>query len=131
MKRVGICWYLIKWDDRVFTRHINQLLRTGEKDGRQNEKPPEGVPMTWTRTDTESGEEEGNDIQLPPRDQWAEIIGVPAPQEMNYDRMEGPSSLGTKRPRSSSPGSPQPTSKFYKCDDPADAEGQDEYRNDN
>lgn len=106
-KRVGVCRYLVKWNGKLLTRHINQMVTALR--GEEHEDVPQDTIVQRTQS------EDGRDIiSLPPREQWAEIIGVSGPADVIIHQSPEVTSdtARTKRIRESPPTSPQPQKKY-------------------
>lgn len=69
-KRAGVCRYLVRWNGKLLTRHINQMQSCGAR----------GIEQQLEAQ--ESGTEEDSRIIIPSPRKWAEIIGVTGPQEV-------------------------------------------------
>ncbi|XP_047994374.1 uncharacterized protein K02A2.6-like [Leguminivora glycinivorella] len=94
-KRLGVCRYLVRWNDKLLVRHINQMLRCGEE---SRKKVPEA---TDGATDDD---DEDTRISIPSPHRWADIIGVSGPQDIAIHRnSQNTASSSHKRARQTTP----------------------------
>lgn len=91
-KRMGTCRYLVKCNDKILMRHINQMLSCGEGEGLK-ELPREDS----TKDDVE--------VVIPSPRHWADIIGVSGPEDIviHQSPPSNPTITSQKRPRTFSP----------------------------
>ncbi|XP_063388304.1 uncharacterized protein K02A2.6-like [Cydia fagiglandana] len=72
-KRLGVCRYLVKWNDKLLVRHINQMLGCA---GEGQRKVPEATD------DATDDDDEDTRIAIPSPHRWADIIGASGPQDI-------------------------------------------------
>ncbi|XP_047986521.1 uncharacterized protein K02A2.6-like [Leguminivora glycinivorella] len=94
-KRLGVCRYLVRWNDKLLVRHINQMLSCGEE---SRQKVPEATDRATDDDD------EDTRISIPSPHRWADIIGVSGPQDITIHRnSQNTASSSHKRARQTTP----------------------------
>ncbi|KAL4719002.1 hypothetical protein ACJJTC_003952 [Scirpophaga incertulas] len=92
-KRIGLCKYVIKCNDKIVLRHINQIQTFGDSVENSQER------VNGNKNNSEV-------VSIPSPSKWASIIGVSGPQDVEIHDSPQASRGNSKRGRSFSPSSP-------------------------
>jgi hypothetical protein len=99
-KRVGTCRYLVKWNEKLLMRHINQMLTCGGK-----EQQTVRETTTVAGDDDDDYEEDDCGVSIPSPHRWTDIVGVSGPQDIviQQNSQEVATTSSHKRARTGTP----------------------------